>query len=57
MLERTDHEEGRWHLIAAESKRWARVKVIETVIAEIESGLDRRGWDPDQALQDEQVAG
>ena len=57
MFERTDHDEGRWHLIAAESKRWARVKVIETAIAEIESGMRRRGWDPDEVLADEQVAG
>ena len=39
MLARTDHEpHARWHLIEAESKRYARVKVIETVIAEIEAG-------------------
>ncbi|WP_370325992.1 polyphosphate kinase 2 family protein [Euzebya sp.] len=32
-----------WHLIAAESKRYARVAVIDTVIAEIEAGLTRLG--------------
>jgi AMP-polyphosphate phosphotransferase len=57
MFERCDHEDMRWHLIEAESKRWARVKVIETVIAEIESGMRRRGWDAEQLPQDEQVAG
>ena len=39
MLERTDKDPARWHLIEAESKRYARVKVVETVIAAIESAL------------------
>jgi polyphosphate kinase 2 (PPK2 family) len=39
MLERTDKEPARWHLIEGESKRYARVKVVETVIAAIESAL------------------
>jgi polyphosphate kinase 2 (PPK2 family) len=39
MLERTDKHPARWHLIEAESKRYARVKVVETVIAAIESAL------------------
>jgi len=39
MLERTDHELARWHLVEADSKRYARVKVIETVVAEIEKGM------------------
>ena len=43
MLDRTDHVHGRWHLIEGDSKRYARVKVIETVIAEIEAGLKARG--------------
>jgi AMP-polyphosphate phosphotransferase len=37
MLERTDHEASPWRLIEAESKRYARVKVVETVIGAIES--------------------
>jgi AMP-polyphosphate phosphotransferase len=36
MLERTDHEGGPWTLVEGDSKRWARVKVIETVIAAME---------------------
>ncbi len=36
MVERTDHRLGRWHLVEGDSKRYARVKVIETVIREIE---------------------
>ena len=44
MLERTDHEHSRWHLVEGDSKRWARVKVLETTIAEIESGMRARGF-------------
>jgi AMP-polyphosphate phosphotransferase len=43
MLERTDHPLARWHLVEAESKRWARVKVLETTVAEIEAGMRARG--------------
>ena len=47
MLARTDHDpHARWHPIEAESKRYARVKVIETVIAEIEAGMRRHGFEP-----------
>jgi AMP-polyphosphate phosphotransferase len=46
MLERTDHTLARWQLIEAESKRYARVRVIETVVAEIEQGLRTRSLDP-----------
>jgi len=35
-----------WHLIPAESKRYARVAVIETVIDEIEEGMRRHGMGP-----------
>jgi polyphosphate kinase 2 (PPK2 family) len=44
MLERTDVDEAPWHLIEGDSKRWARVKVMETVIAEIERGCARVGF-------------
>jgi polyphosphate kinase 2 (PPK2 family) len=46
MLARTDHEQAHWHLIEGDSKRWARVKVLETVIAEVESGMRSRGYEP-----------
>jgi polyphosphate kinase 2 (PPK2 family) len=46
MLARTDHELGRWQLVEGDSKRWARVRVIETVIAEVESGMLERGFSP-----------
>ena len=51
MLERTDHELARWHLIEADSKRWARVKVVETVIREIENGMRERGFQPPDVAQ------
>ena len=44
MLERTDTQAAPWHLIEGDSKRYARVKVIETVIAEIERGCAERGF-------------
>jgi len=44
MLERTDHEHAPWCLVEAESKRFARIKVIETVTARIERGMRERGF-------------
>ncbi|HVY95591.1 MAG TPA: UDP-galactose-lipid carrier transferase [Solirubrobacterales bacterium] len=46
MLDLTDRPEARWHLIAAESKRYARVEVVRTVIAEVEAGMRRAGQEP-----------
>jgi polyphosphate kinase 2 (PPK2 family) len=43
MLERTDTETAPWDVIEGESKRFARVRVIETVIARVEEGLSRAG--------------
>jgi polyphosphate kinase 2 (PPK2 family) len=43
MLERTDTPGAPWSLVEADSKRWARVKVVETVIRAIEDGLRDRG--------------
>ena len=39
MVERTSTDYAPWHLVEAESKRYARVKVIETVIEAIEAKL------------------
>ena len=44
MLVRTEHPQAPWHLIEGDSKRYARVKVIETVNAEIERGMRERGF-------------
>jgi len=40
MVERTSTREAPWHLVEAESKRFARVKVVETVCAAIEDVYD-----------------
>jgi AMP-polyphosphate phosphotransferase len=45
MLERTDHPAGPWHLVPAESKRFARVHVLETTIAAMEEGMRSRGME------------
>jgi polyphosphate kinase 2 (PPK2 family) len=46
MLTLTDHPLGPWDVIPAEDKRFARVKVLETVIARIEDGMRREGIEP-----------
>jgi polyphosphate kinase 2 (PPK2 family) len=46
MLERTDHEDAPWELVEAESKKYARVKVVETVIARVEAGMRDQGIEP-----------
>jgi AMP-polyphosphate phosphotransferase len=46
MVERTSTEWAPWHLVEADSKRFARVKVVETVNAAIEDGMRRHGIDP-----------
>ena len=51
MVARTSIEpHARWHLIPAESKHYARVAVIETVISEIEEGMRRNGMEPPAPL-------
>ena len=44
MLVRTEHPQAPWQLVEGDSKRYARVKVIETVNAEIERGMRERGF-------------
>ena len=39
MVERTSTEIAPWHLVEGDSKRWARVKVVETVCDRIEAAL------------------
>jgi polyphosphate kinase 2 (PPK2 family) len=46
MLDRTDRRRARWRLVAAESKRHARVQVVRTVNEEIEAGMRRWGQEP-----------
>jgi len=44
MVERTDHTDAPWMLIEAESKRYARVAVLERAVAAVEQGLRVRGF-------------
>jgi AMP-polyphosphate phosphotransferase len=46
MLERTDHEAAPWDVVEAESKKYARVKVVETVIERVEAGMRAQGMEP-----------
>src|SRR3954469_23716758 len=43
MLEQTDQSHAPWTLVEAENKRWARVKVVESVVSALHSGLERNG--------------
>jgi polyphosphate kinase 2 (PPK2 family) len=53
MVARTSVEpHASWHLIPADSKRYARVAVIETVIKEIEEGMRRHGMEPPAPIED-----
>jgi len=42
MVRRTDTGWAPWHLVEGDSKRWARVKVVETVVARVEEALEKR---------------
>ena len=44
MLERTEHPAAPWQLVEADSKRYARVKIVETVNAEIERAMRESGF-------------
>ena len=46
MIAATDHPAARWHVIPAESKPYARVAVLDTVIEAIENGLRAIGREP-----------
>ncbi len=46
MIARTDEPRAPWHAIAAESKRYARVEVVRTVIGAIEAGMRAWGQEP-----------
>jgi polyphosphate kinase 2 (PPK2 family) len=48
MLAATDHDPAPWHVVAAESKRYVRVTVLEIVIATIERALRALGREPVQ---------
>jgi polyphosphate kinase 2 (PPK2 family) len=46
MVAETSTAEAPWELVSAESKRYARVAVIRTVIERIEAGMRRAGQEP-----------
>ncbi len=51
MLARTDSPSAPWFPIEAESKRFARVRVLETVIERIEVGMRDCGLEPPEPLE------
>jgi polyphosphate kinase 2 (PPK2 family) len=53
MLARTDEPSAPWSLIEGDSKRYARVAVIETVIARIEEGMRAWGMEPPPPLDED----
>jgi AMP-polyphosphate phosphotransferase len=51
MLSRTDHSAAPWTIVEGDSKRYARVKVVETVVQAIEKGMTDQGFEvPPYAL-------
>ncbi len=52
MFARTDRPEAPWHLVEANSKRYARVTVVRTVIEQIEQGMARWGFEPPPPLEE-----
>ncbi len=45
MLERTDTEWGPWTIVEATDRRWARVKIFQTIIQRLEEALRDRGFE------------
>ncbi|MGQ0805060.1 MAG: polyphosphate kinase 2 family protein [Actinomycetota bacterium] len=45
MLARTDHVAAPWTIVEGDSKRYARVKVVETVVQVIEKGMAEQGFE------------
>ena len=41
MVRRTDRPGARWTLVEAEDKRYARIKILETLLEALEAGLER----------------
>ena len=51
MLERTETEWGPWTIVEATDRRWARVKIFQTIIRRLEEALKERGFElpPEEA--------
>ncbi len=45
MLTRTDHPSAPWTIVEGDSKRYARVKVVETAVQVIEKGMADQGFE------------
>jgi polyphosphate kinase 2 (PPK2 family) len=43
MLERTGTEWGPWTIVEATDRRWSRIKILDTIIANLERALIRKG--------------
>ena len=52
MLTKTDTGWAPWIVVEGDSKRYARVAVIETVIARIEEGMREWGIEPPPPLEE-----
>ncbi len=51
MLERTDTEWGPWTIVEATDRRWARIKIFQTIIQRLEEALTARGFElPEEEL-------
>jgi polyphosphate kinase 2 (PPK2 family) len=50
MLERTDTEWGPWTIVEATDRRWARVKIFQTIIHRLEEELEERGFELPESL-------
>ena len=56
MLERTDTEWGPWTIVEATDRRWARVKVLKTIIRRMEEALQERGLPlPEEARPEDEA--
>ena len=52
MFARTDQPNAPWELVEADSKRYARVRVVEIVIDRMERGMREWGMEPPEPLHD-----
>ena len=50
MLERTESEWAPWTLVEATDRRWARVRVFETVLRRMSQALERHGFEVPEPL-------
>jgi polyphosphate kinase 2 (PPK2 family) len=53
MLARTDQPNAPWSVIPGDSKRFARVAVLQTVIERIEQGMEQWGMNPPEPLAED----